>query len=298
MGPIIKVLNRKRINHKYRFKSLPDCFDLRKSDNKYIIYPGESITVLTNEKIRLNGKYACIVIPRISLSDVGVVVTTAYVDPYYQGVMRLHLSNLSDQTYELSSLEPIAQCFFFELPNLVSVIYKDEFSTKSVFYGQTWKGIENSDRNPFPIKKQSIVGDKFANLRYQMDLIISYIKRHSIVFLVVTNLFAILCGYVAFKQELSQYTSVTSQIENFLDPTATEIIIDAGKVYGEKEIIVPYKKADIVAVLSNNDEIKYKILSGNVEDETKIVFSYSLSSVPVDNYEINFTYVIVRRIQE
>lgn len=297
MGPIIKVLNRKKIKTKYRFKSLPDCFDLRKSNNKYIINPGESITVLTNEKIKLNGKYACIVIPRISLSDVGIVVTTAYVDPFYQGLMRLHLSNLSDQTYELSSLEAIAQCFFFELSDSVSEIYKEEFSMKSVFFGQTWKGILSSDRNPFPIKKQSLIVDRFLKLKNQMNLIGSYIKKHSLIFMIISNLVVILCGYAAFKHEFMQYTTATQQIEEFLEPIASEIVIDAGKLYGEKEVIVPYEKSDIVTVLSNNDEIRYKILSSDVKNETKIVFSYSLSSALVDSYEMNFTYIIVRRIK-
>lgn len=297
MGPIIKVLNRKRIKPKYRFKSLPDCFDLRKSDNKYIINPGESITVLTNEKIKLNGKYACIVIPRISLSDVGIVVTTAYVDPYYHGVMRLHLSNLSDQTYELSSLEAIAQCFFFELSDNVSKVYKDEFSMKSVFYGQTWKGILSSDRNPFPIKKQSVIVDKFLSLKNQINIIGSYIKQHSLIFMFITNLIVILSGYAAFKQEFTQYTTAMQQIEDFLEPTATEIVINAGELHGEKEIVVPYEKSDIVSVLSNNDEIQYKILSSDVKSETKIIFSYSLSSPLAENYELNFTYVIIRRIK-
>lgn len=297
MGPIIKVLNRKKIKSKYRFKSLPDCFDLRKSDNKYVINPGESITVLTNEKIKLNGKYACIVIPRISLSDVGIVVTTAYVDPYYQGVMRLHLSNLSDQTYELSSLEAIAQCFFFELSDNVSEVYKDEFSTKSVFFGQTWKGILESDRDPFPIKKQSVIVDKFLNLKKQMDLVGSFIKQHSLIFVFITNLVVILGGYAAFKQEFMQYTAAMQQIEDFLEPTASEIVINTGELYGEKEIIVPYEKSDIVSILSNNDEIQYKILSSDVKSETKIVFSYTLSSTLTENYEVNFTYVIIRRIK-
>lgn len=297
MGPIIKVLNKKRINPKYRFKSLPDCFDLRKFDNKYIINPGESITVLTNEKIKLNGKYTCLVVPRISLSDVGIVVTTAYVDPFYQGVMRLHLSNFSDQVYELSSLEAIAQCFFFELSDTVAETYKDEFSMKSVFYGQTWKGILSSDRNPFPIKKQSVMVDRFLKMKKQINSLGSYIKRHSLSFMIITNLVAILCGYAAFKQEFIRYTSAMQQIEDFLEPIASEIVIKEGTLYGEKEINVPYEKSDIVSILSNNDEVQYKIMSSDVKSETKIVFSYSLSSALPENYELNFTYVIVRRIK-
>lgn len=297
MGPVIKILNKKRISRKHRYKSLFDCYDLRKSNNKYIISPGESITVLTNEKIKLNGKYACIVIPRISLSDIGIVVTTAYVDPFYQGVMRLHLSNLSDKTYELSILESIAQCYFFELSDTVSDIYKDEFSTKSVFYGQTWNGILNSDRNPFPIKKQSVSNEKFQNIRKQMSIIGSFVRQHSLIFILLSNLVLILCGYSAFKQKFERYTVAMEEIEEFLEPIASEIIVSAGESYGEKEITVPYEKADIVTILSNNDALQYKILSSDKKNETKIIFSYSLPAVLADNYELNFTYVVVRRVK-
>ena len=273
MGPIIKVLNRKRVTPKYRFKSAQNCHDLRKSNNKYVINPGESIIVLTNEKIKLNGKYACLVVPRISLSDVGVVVATAYVDPFYHGVMRLHLSNLSDKTYELSSLEAVAQCFFFELSDPVSEIYKEQFSTKSVFFGQTWHGILNSDRNPFPIKKESISIDKFLNFKYQLDIIWSIIKKHSLILMMITNLVVLICGFAVFKQNFTKYTTAMKQIEDFLEPIASEIVINSGETYGEKEIIVEYAKSDIVSILCNIDEIHYKILSGDVENETKIVFS-------------------------
>lgn len=297
MGPIVKVLNKKAINPKYRFKATFDCHDLRKSNNKYVINPGESIIVLTNEKIKLNGKYACLIVPRISMSDVGIVVTTAYVDPFYNGLLRLHLSNLSDKAYELVSLEAVAQCFFFELTDQVSEIFKEQFSTKSVFFGQTWHGIINTDRKPFPTKKEAASVDKFANFKYQFNIIWSIIKKHSLIFMLFINIFVLLCGFSIFKQKFEKYTSAVEQVEEYLNPIASEIVVDAGETYGEKEIIVNCAKLDIVSVLCNNDEIHYKILSGDVENETKIVFSYSLSSVSADRYEMNFTYIIVRRIK-
>lgn len=296
MGPIIKILNKKAINPKYRFKGMYDCYDLSKSNNKYIINPGESIIVLTNEKVKLNGKYACLVVPRISLSDVGIVVTTAYVDPFYHGLMRLHLSNLSDKAYELTTLESIAQCFFFELSDQVSETYKEHFSEKSVFFGQTWYGILKTDRKPFPTKKDSASIDKFMNFKYQLNIIWSMIKKHSLIFVLFTNIFVLICGFSAFKQQLNEYSDAIEQIEEYSTPTSTEIMIKAGETYGEKEITVNCRKSDIVSVLCNNDEIHYKILSGTVESETKIIFSYSLSSAFADEYEMNFTYIIVRRI--
>lgn len=297
MGPIVKVLNKKTINPKYRFKATLNCHDLRKSDNKYVINPGESIIVLTNEKINLNGKYACLIVPRISLSDVGIVVTTAYVDPFYYGLMRLHLSNLSDKAYELTALEAIAQCFFFELSDQVSEVFKDKFSTKSVFFGQTWYGILYSDRKPFPTKKEAASVDKFTNFKYQLSIIWSFIKKHSLIFVLFTNIIVVFCGISVLKIKLEKYANVIEQIEEYFNPLATEIVIDSGKLYGEKEIFVDCAKSDIISVLCNNEDIHYSILSGNSENETKIIFSYSLTSPSADIYEMNFTYIIVRRIK-
>ncbi|CCY67287.1 deoxyUTP pyrophosphatase [Clostridium sp. CAG:678] len=297
MGPIVKVLNKKRINSKYRFNGKKDLYDLRKSNNKYLISPGESIIILTNERIKLNGNYACIIVPRISLSDVGVVVTTAYVDPFYNGVMRLHLSNLSDKTFELSTLEAIAQCFFFRLSDSVSIEFKDDFPTKSVFFGQTWSEILDSNRTPFPIKKDSSNVDKFSNLKYQLSIICAFLKKHSIIFIIITNIVAIACGYAVFKQQFKEYTYVATQIQDILKPTSSEIVILPGETYGEKEIVIEHSKSEIISVLCNNDDINYKIISGNKENETKIIFSISLSSAPVNKYEINFSYIVVRSIE-
>lgn len=297
MGPLVKVLNKKRINSKYRFRSAKDCVDIRKDNNRYIINPGESIVVLTNEKIKLNGKFACLIVPRISMSDVGIVVTTAYVDPYYNGIMRLHLSNLSDKSFELRFLESIAQCFFFELSDAVSAKFEEEFSTKSVFFGQTWNGILNTDRNPFPTKKESTSIDKFSGIKYQFNIIGSFIKKHSLIVTLAANFFIILGPLLTFEQNFSKYTMAMKQVEEFLEPASSEIIINPGEIYGEKEIIVEYEKSDIVSVLCNNDEIHYKIISGEVENETKIVFSLNLTSVPTNKYEVNFTYAIIRRIE-
>lgn len=296
MGPIAKIINKKRVNRKFVFKNTVDCIDLRKCNNRYIIAPGESIIILTNESIKLNGKYACLIIPRISLSDVGIVVTSAYIDPYYQGVMRLQLSNLSNKPYELNSLEAVAQCFFFELNEEVSIEYKDSFSTKSVFYGQTWAEIINSDRPPFPTKKNSTENNHFSHLRYQGDLIFQFLKKHSIIFFLLTNLFVIISGYAVLKQDYIHYKETVMQIENWLEPISSEIIVDPNNPYAKKEIIIDIPKADIITVLCNNEDIHFELLSGNTANETIIIFSYD---GPFDDQimrEIDFTYIVVRRI--
>lgn len=291
MGPIIRVLNNRAVSKKYRYKNFKECFDLRKSGNIYVIHPGESIILLTNEFINLNGKYACIVVPRISLSDVGIVVSTAYVDPYYNGLMRLHLTNMSDKPYELRSLEAIAQCFFFELSDLVPIKYKNDFSAKSVFYGQTWQQIIQTDRNPFPTKKESVANTMFDTFKYQVDLGIAFVKKHNLIVLFIMNFALIFSGYMNFKREVQ----TIEQIREWLDPQTCEIIINAGDSEGQKSVNLDCPKADIISVLTNNDNIHYEILSGNSRGESILMFSYGLESPVSYEYEISFSYVIVTR---
>ena len=296
LGPIVKVLDKNTVESKYRFKNVPDCYDLRKSDNKYTINPGESIIILTNERIKLNENYACIVVPRISLSDVGIVVTTAYVDPFYDGLMRLHLTNFSDKSYELFAVEAIAQCFFFELTDPASEKYKESFSTKSVFFGQTWDGIINSDRNPFPTKKAASRIDKYRNIRYQWNIICSIIKKHSLILMLLTNIILFSSGYAVLKQEVNKYVAAIDEVEDMLVPASTEIIIESGQTYGDKEIIIDCPKSEIVSILCDNDDVHYRIISGDMESETKIIFSYTLPTLSIDEIEVSFSYAVIRRM--
>lgn len=295
LGPIVKVLRNKPIPKKNRFKNNKYCYDLRTSDNKYLINPGESLIVLTNECIRLSGKYACIVVPRISLSDVGIVVSTAYVDPYYNGVMRLHITNLSDKYYELSILESIAQCFFFELPSPVDQTYKDQFSTKSVFFGHTWKGILESDMNPFPIKKAPAEIDGLENVKHQISIIWDCIKRKGLIWAVGVNAFVIVSGIVMAKQTLETYSNVIEQVQQESTPISCEILIKKDNVKGEKSVFCEYPKEEIISVLCNNNDVHYKIESGSTTDESVITFSYLLDVETNIDTEISFSYVIIRR---
>lgn len=295
MGPVVKVLSKKRVKKKYRFKKNIDCYDLRKSDNKFVINPGESIIILTNEKIKLNGKYACIILPRISLTDIGIVVSTAYVDPYYYGVMRLHLTNLSDKPYELKSLEAIAQCFFFELPSVVNINYKEQFSAKSVFFGQTWLEILNTGRSAFPTKKESAEVSIVNNIKYQWNIIVNFVKKFSLVIGISINVFALLCGLLYIKSHLDDYQAKVNYISEWLEPAASEIIVEPGKSMGVKTIVEDCSKDDVISILCNNDDIHFQISSGNRSDETVITFKYELELPNPNGYQVDFSYIIIKR---
>lgn len=297
LGPIIKVIKRKHVPSKYRFKNHKDLFDMRKSDNHFFIKPGESVIALTNERMCLNGDYSCLVIPRISLTDVGIVVTTAYVDPYYDGVMRLQISNMSDKIYELNTLEAIAQCFFFKMSSTINQEFKMKFPQKSVFYGQTWQAILESDRNPFPTKKAaSSKGTDFV--KQQIYVVQEFIKTHSIILAIFTNLFVVIGSLSLIWQQFTAMNSSVKRMEEMFTSKASEIIVDVGEVYGEKEINVNIPKSDIISVLCDNENIGYQIMSGQTPEETRIVFSYEVLE-PVDEpYMVSFNYTIVGSIKQ
>ncbi len=48
-----------------------------------MVTPGESISVASNERITLGSKTAAFILPRITLSDVGVFLTVAYIDAFW-----------------------------------------------------------------------------------------------------------------------------------------------------------------------------------------------------------------------
>lgn len=292
LGPIIKPLKRKKVSRKYRFKEFLDCFDMFKSSHAYLLQPGESIIILTNERISLDGYHSALIIPRVSLSEVGIIVTSAYIDPYYNGLLRLNVTNNSQSPYELKTLEAIAQCFFFKLPGEVNKNYERQFSQKSVFIGQNWKSIFDEDRPPFPVKKNK----KYTNpvidrVKYSLHAVINFINKNALITALISTSVLGWTGYVAFNN----YKNNTEKIISNFESKSTEIIINSGELYGEREITVEYEKDEILTILCNHDGINFEIFSGD-DGTTDIVFSYKLKTPQSNKYEIDFTYIVVRKV--
>lgn len=293
LGPIIKPLKRKKVSSKYRFKDQVDCFDMLKSDNTYILKPSESIVILTNERIVLDGYHSVLIIPRVSLSEVGIIVTSAYIDPYYNGLLRLNVTNNSQSPYELKTLETIAQCFFFELPNEANKDYEKQFSQKSVFLGQNWPAIFNEDRSPFPVKKNKKQTNPVLDvLKYNFHNIFNFINKNALITALISTLVLGWTGYTTFNS----YKNNTEKIVSNFKSDSTEIIINSGEVYGEREVTVECEKNEILAVLCNHDGINFEIYSGNNNGTTNIVFSYRLEKPQSNKYEVDFTYVVLRKV--
>ena len=152
---------------------------------------------MTNERIVLNGYYSAIIIPRVKLSEIGIIVTPAYIDPFYDGILRLLVTNTSDFEYKLKALEVIAQCYFFKFPQPVPENFKQEFAHKSDFYGKNWQSIINEDARPFPTRKEPAENSIIENIKSQFRNIYYWIKEHAL----ITSIIGLVSlGYAGYKQ--------------------------------------------------------------------------------------------------
>jgi deoxycytidine triphosphate deaminase len=156
-GPVFQTHHTRRVGKRKRLRDCTDCFDAR--EQGYITFePFEVLTILTNERIRLDGETAALVTPRVTNTDAGLIVTTAYIDPYYEGIMRVVVCNMTRKRQTLYVLEPIAQCFFFGLAKGAALRFYDDFAEKTKFFKHTWKHVLASDREPFPRQKRPNAG--------------------------------------------------------------------------------------------------------------------------------------------
>jgi deoxycytidine triphosphate deaminase len=152
-GPIIQTHHNLRIKDRRSNRHYQNCYDVLEQ-KKIVFEPFEVLTILTNERIALDGKTVALVTPRVTNTDAGLLLATAYIDPFYQGIMRVIMCNLTSSRQTLRVLEPLAQCFFFDLSTGVAESYARTFSNKSSYYALDWARVLEGDGEPFPRRKK------------------------------------------------------------------------------------------------------------------------------------------------
>jgi deoxycytidine triphosphate deaminase len=154
MGPIVYSHRfRKRIG-RTQYKDRDYCFDLR-SLGAIDLEPGESITASSVEHVILKGSTAAIILPRLSVASAGAVASTTYIDPYWDGILQLHIVNEADRPISLRFGERIAVCRFYPvIGGPVPGELRERFSHKSHHYGLNWSRILDTDFDPQPLRKR------------------------------------------------------------------------------------------------------------------------------------------------
>lgn len=156
LGPLVYSHNYGRRRGRANFKERKSVFDLRRTDGKVLLQPGENITVNSIESIRLGAKWGAITLPRLTHATVGVVLSASYIDPLWDGVLVFHIVNHGRLPIELKLGEKIGACHFYEVASTaLDASGTRSFANKSHHYAQNWEKIIVHDADPFPQKKKS-----------------------------------------------------------------------------------------------------------------------------------------------
>jgi deoxycytidine triphosphate deaminase len=165
LGPLVYSHNYSRSNDRQNFRHRKSVFDLRDTNGKILLRPGENITVNSIESIRLGEKWGAITLPRLTHATMGVVLSASYIDPLWDGVLVFHIVNHGRFPIELQIGEKIGACHFYEVASTdLSTNDAFSFANKSHHYGQNWKKIIVDDADPFPQKKKSSLPVKDENI--------------------------------------------------------------------------------------------------------------------------------------
>jgi hypothetical protein len=153
LGPLVLSHRYARLRGRANYRGLPGVFDLRESQNRIEIRPGESITINTIESVSLDGSLGAITLPRLSHATAGLVLSPSYIDPCWRGVLVLNLINQTRKPIEIRFGERIAQTLFYEVDGEpLPDGFRNEFARKSHHYGLDWERVEGGG-DPFPLRK-------------------------------------------------------------------------------------------------------------------------------------------------
>lgn len=164
LGPILYSHRKWQPLRRPAYKKQKRILDLRESSSRFVIEPGELITVQTIERVKLGGSLAALIVPRLTMATAGLQVADSYIDPGWDGILQLALTNVSDSPYELVAGERIAICRFYEVSTPLPPGQIERFAHKSHHYGLSWARILDSDDEPMPFRKRPVPRRDLAHL--------------------------------------------------------------------------------------------------------------------------------------
>lgn len=155
VGFLARTLSEKKwIYPKYLYNNRDGIIDLRcLKERKYKLLPGESVILYTNEAISLGPNYFGIVFSRVSLEEIGLVVSPSYIDPNWTGILQLIVTNNSEGILLLQEHCEIANLVIFKM----DVRENDTINNRDNYYSVTWETIcENPTFPKWNDRKRSV----------------------------------------------------------------------------------------------------------------------------------------------
>lgn len=215
-GPLVLSHTHPRVRGRKRYKSFAGVYDLRETGGQIELKPGESITINTIERVRLDGSLAAIILPRLTHATAGVVLTPSYIDPHWDGVLVLHLANVSRQAHTLRFGEAVAVCRFYKIDGeALDEEFRRRFAEKSHHHGQSWSRLLTSDADPFPMRKRATLREALADRTIRL-------ARSGAIKLAgagigVLAVLGMAIGYGKLTDQLGRLDSVDDRVESLAD---------------------------------------------------------------------------------
>jgi dUTPase len=226
LGPIVVSDSIRKLSGRTLFKNRRNHFDLASSDGSIELMPGESLAVHSMEYIKLSGEIAAYILPRLTLATVGLTVVTTYIDPHWEGILQLYITNHSAHSHSLKLGERIAICRFYKVDGADdNPDIKSQFVQKSHHYGLNWRRILDTDSEVQPRRKRPVPAalyrERLRNAASQF-----FTKWNNILGLAAgAALIAAIYAFAMFENKAAEIDKISGQLQSVkttADQTSTD----------------------------------------------------------------------------
>lgn len=289
LGPLVYSHTYSRKLGRKLFRSTPHCFDLRKTNGTIVLEPKETIIVETIENIHVDHTIAAFILPRLSLANSGIMVSPAYIDPNWSGILQLHIENQSNRKYELKIGEKIAICRFYQIENDKNRDDVTKFAAKSFHYGLSWEAIFSGEKSPFPLRKMEV---KSSPVQATIKAGISYVIKHwqgIFGMAMIPLIIAIISWINSIENELSSIPTLTTEV-NYVSESISDIQASLPKV-GKTQINFPIGVATKTIRLETDlsREAPVFVTAYNLQDRIRLIKTTISQTSSINNWELEIT---------
>lgn len=239
MGAVVVSHSVKRHKGRVNFRSKPYNFDLLQTNNEIEILPNETISICSNERIRIQGNYGAYILPRLTSADAGLFYFPSYIDPYWDGLMQAVLHNFSTDPIRIRICERLAICRFYELQGIVDEDFKKTFPATTHHFGQNWPGIFDGSREPVRRGKEPSHRVSRWDLSQATKTTVTFLKNNFTTLLTGGLIVIVGSVFIAFKNVLFEFPELKEKVKLVSRiPDSGEIVLtmdkgDADGIYKE-----------------------------------------------------------------
>lgn len=270
LGPVVKRHER-HVKKPLRFKNRKNYQSLL-TNEQVEIKPRETISVLSNEYLQLDSVTAGIILPRLSLTDIGLTLVSTYIDPHWKGILQMAIVNNTSKSINLSLGEAIGVLFVFELSSEIDERLRDNHSNTSHHYGMNWKKIIETEEEPIPTKKQAEARTTFGSIENWLTE--NQNKLYKAVGSVSILVFIYFLAGVAqdisnFKSDLKSVSEVAQKNQDKLSTSiftgSQEISLDENQTAATVKVKINQKvRSNPVILIDSNHTTTGLVIAGNI----------------------------------